>query len=104
MINMSILAEIALAGREHLDAVYVAAYDRKANLDPTEDLDQLRARGLVPASTLIDFGAWSSERRTGPGGLLELRAPPCAARLHLHEECSASSARFLERCRSPADG
>jgi len=57
MINMSILAEIALAGREHLDAVYVAAYDRKANLDPTEDLDQLRARGLGPASTLIDFGA-----------------------------------------------
>jgi len=57
MINKSLLAEIALAGREHLDPVYVAAYDRKANLDPTEDLDRLRARGLDETSTLIDVGA-----------------------------------------------
>jgi SAM-dependent methyltransferase len=53
----SLLKEIALAGPEHLDVAYVAGYDRKARLDPTEDLDALRARGLAPESTLIDFGA-----------------------------------------------
>jgi SAM-dependent methyltransferase len=35
----------------------VAAYDRKARVDPSDDLDELRARGLGPTSTLIDFGA-----------------------------------------------
>jgi hypothetical protein len=35
----------------------VSGYDRKAGVDPTDDLDQFRARGLGPASTLIDFGA-----------------------------------------------
>jgi SAM-dependent methyltransferase len=53
----SLLDEIALAGREHLDPTYVAGYDRKARFDPAADLDALRARGLGPASTLIDFGA-----------------------------------------------
>ena len=52
-----LLKEIALAGPEHLDATYVSGYDRKARLDPTEDLDALQARGLGPESTLIDFGA-----------------------------------------------
>jgi SAM-dependent methyltransferase len=49
--------ETASAGPEHLDPAYVAAYDRKARVDPTDDLDELRARGLGPTSTLIDFGA-----------------------------------------------
>ena len=40
------LGELALAGPEHLDVGYVAAYDRKARFDPAEDLDALRARGL----------------------------------------------------------
>jgi ubiquinone/menaquinone biosynthesis C-methylase UbiE len=57
MTDEQLLDEIAFAGLEHLDADYAAAYDRKARLDPTEDLDGLRARGLGPASTLIDFGA-----------------------------------------------
>jgi SAM-dependent methyltransferase len=52
-----LLREIALAGPEHLDAAYVAAYDQKAGFDPAEDLDALRARGLGANSTLIDFGA-----------------------------------------------
>jgi ubiquinone/menaquinone biosynthesis C-methylase UbiE len=51
------LREIALAGPEHLDATYVAAYDRKAGFDPSADLDGLRACGLGASSTLIDFGA-----------------------------------------------
>lgn len=49
--------ETASAGPEHLDPAYVAAYDRKARVDPSDDLDELRARGLGPTSTLIDFGA-----------------------------------------------
>jgi SAM-dependent methyltransferase len=52
-----LLREIALAGPEHLDAAYVAAYDRKAGFDPGPDLDALIARGLGGGSTLVDFGA-----------------------------------------------
>ncbi len=51
------VVETASAGPEHLDAAYVAGYDRKARVDPTDDLEELRARGLGPTSTLIDFGA-----------------------------------------------
>jgi len=51
------LREIALAGPEHLDAAYVAGYDRKAGFDPAADLEVLRAHGLDASSTLIDFGA-----------------------------------------------
>jgi SAM-dependent methyltransferase len=49
--------ETAGAGPEHLDPAYVAGYDRKANVDPSGDLDDLRARGLDASSTVIDFGA-----------------------------------------------
>ena len=49
--------ETALAGAEHLDAAYVGGYDRKARLDPSSDVDDLRAWGLDETSTLIDFGA-----------------------------------------------
>jgi ubiquinone/menaquinone biosynthesis C-methylase UbiE len=56
-----LLDEIAFAGPEHLDAEYVAGYDRKARFDPTDDLDELRTHGLGPASTLIDFGAGTGE-------------------------------------------
>lgn len=53
----NLLDEIAFAGPEHLDEDYVARYDRKAQFDPTGDLDELRSRGLGSESTLIDFGA-----------------------------------------------
>ena len=49
--------EIALAGAEHLDPAYVAAYDRKAEFDPQSDLAELRGRGIGAESTLVDFGA-----------------------------------------------
>jgi SAM-dependent methyltransferase len=51
------LREVELAGPEHLDPNYVAAYDQKAGFDPADDLETLRARGLGARSTLIDFGA-----------------------------------------------
>jgi ubiquinone/menaquinone biosynthesis C-methylase UbiE len=52
-----VLEEIELAGREHLDPAYVAGYDRKARLDPSEDIAGLRKRGLDADSILIDLGA-----------------------------------------------
>ena len=52
-----LLDEIALAGPEHLDRAYVAAYDRKARIDPADDLALLREHGLDGDSTLIDLGA-----------------------------------------------
>jgi hypothetical protein len=52
-----LLDEIALAGPEHLDPAYVASYDRKAQVDADTEVEDLRSRGLGPASTLIDFGA-----------------------------------------------
>jgi ubiquinone/menaquinone biosynthesis C-methylase UbiE len=55
------LDEIALAGREHLDATYVAGYDRKAGFDPSSDIELLRAHGLGADSTLVDFGAGTGE-------------------------------------------
>jgi ubiquinone/menaquinone biosynthesis C-methylase UbiE len=49
--------ELAHAGPEHLDAEYVAGYDRKAGVDPTEELHKLQRLGLRANSTLIDLGA-----------------------------------------------
>jgi ubiquinone/menaquinone biosynthesis C-methylase UbiE len=62
--------ELAHAGPEHLDADYVADYDRKAGFDPTEELDRLRHLGLDASSTLIDLGA-------GTGALALAAAPFC---------------------------
>jgi SAM-dependent methyltransferase len=56
-VTRRLLDELALAGPEHLEPEYVAAYERKAQFDPTGDLEELRSRGLGAASTLIDFGA-----------------------------------------------
>jgi SAM-dependent methyltransferase len=56
-LNTRVLEEIALAGPEHLDPAYVATYDRKARLDPSEDIADLREQGLDADSTLVDLGA-----------------------------------------------
>jgi cyclopropane fatty-acyl-phospholipid synthase-like methyltransferase len=49
--------ETAFAGAEHLDADYVAAYDRKAGYDPAEDVETMARHGLDTESTLLDLGA-----------------------------------------------
>ncbi len=49
--------EFAHAGAEHLDPEYVAAYDRKARSDPSEDLAVLSGVGLSERSVLVDLGA-----------------------------------------------
>lgn len=60
------LDEIAHAGEEHLDAHYVAGYDRKAGFDPTEDIDALRRHGLGGESIVVDAGFLSYEHRGPP--------------------------------------
>lgn len=57
-----LIDELAYAGREHLDAAYVAGYDRKAGHDRgvpdvEEDLAALTALGLDRTATVIDLGA-----------------------------------------------
>ncbi len=50
--------ELAHAGPEHLDAGFVAGYDRKQGFpDPAEDVAVLLGHGLGPAGTLVDLGA-----------------------------------------------
>jgi len=51
------LDERAHAGDEHLDAAYVAGYERKAGYDPAEDLEALRRHSLGPGSSVVDVGA-----------------------------------------------
>jgi FkbM family methyltransferase len=51
------LDERAHAGAEHLDAGYVAGYERKAGYDPAEDVASLIGYGLGSESTVIDLGA-----------------------------------------------
>jgi SAM-dependent methyltransferase len=49
--------ELRHAGPEHLDPVYVAAYDEKSPTDWTDDLARLRALGVGTTSTVVDLGA-----------------------------------------------
>jgi ubiquinone/menaquinone biosynthesis C-methylase UbiE len=60
------------AGPEHLDADYVARYDRKAGTDPSEDVQALRDAGVNEASVVIDLGA-------GTGTFATAMAPWCGA-------------------------
>jgi ubiquinone/menaquinone biosynthesis C-methylase UbiE len=62
--------ELAHAGDEHLDPAYVAAYDRKAAVDPAADLALLRSHGLSAQDTLVDLGA-------GTGTFALATAPIC---------------------------
>ena len=64
------LDERAHAGDEHLDARYVAGYDRKAGFDPAEDVEVLRRHGVGPASVVVDLGA-------GTGTFTAAVAPLC---------------------------
>lgn len=62
--------ELLHAGEEHLDADYVAGYDRKLAHDHSEDLEILREHGLKASSTIVDLGA-------GTGSFVEAVAPHC---------------------------
>jgi SAM-dependent methyltransferase len=62
--------ELAHAGDEHLDPEYVLGYERKAGMDPADDLALLRNLGLDETRTLVDLGA-------GTGALALAAAPLC---------------------------
>jgi SAM-dependent methyltransferase len=64
------LDELAHAGPEHLDAAYVAGYDRKTGFDPGPEVALLRGLGLEARSTLVELGA-------GTGALALAVAPVC---------------------------
>ena len=51
------LEEEAYAGEEHLDEAYVAGYDAKSRVDPSEDIEKLVSLGLGESSVLVDLGA-----------------------------------------------
>jgi SAM-dependent methyltransferase len=61
------------AGREHLDAAYVAGYDAKADVDAEEEVEFLRSHGLDLKTTLVDLGAGT--------GLIAVAAAPFAHRV-----------------------
>ena len=54
--------ELAYAGPEHLDADFVAGYDRKQGYpDPAEDLAVFEAHGLDGTSAVLDLAAGSGQ-------------------------------------------
>jgi SAM-dependent methyltransferase len=83
--------ELSHAGEEHLDPASVAAYDRKAQVDPREDLARLRTLGLDPTSVLVDLGAGT--------GTFALAAAPLCRRVVAVDV----SAPMLERLRERAE-
>lgn len=64
------LDEVAHAGPEHLDPRFVASYDRKAGIDPVDDVGVLERYGLNEDSTIVDVGA-------GTGRFVLAVAPRC---------------------------
>jgi SAM-dependent methyltransferase len=81
--------ETSHAGEEHLDPIRVAAYDRKSQTDPTDDLARLRALGLDRASTLVDFGAGT--------GAFSLAAAPFSRRVVAVDVSASMLGRLRER-------
>lgn len=49
--------ELEFAGDEHLDALYVAGYDRKSATDSSDDVRILRELGMGAESVVVDLGA-----------------------------------------------
>lgn len=49
--------ELQLAGPEHLNAEFVAGYDRKQQFDPSADVALLRELGIGTDATIVDLGA-----------------------------------------------
>jgi ubiquinone/menaquinone biosynthesis C-methylase UbiE len=60
------LDELAHAGPEHLDAGYVAGYDRKARVDAEAEVAAL---GLAAGSTVVDLGAGTGSVALAAAGL-----------------------------------
>ena len=83
--------ELAHAGAEHLDAAYVAAYERKTGFDPRKDVARLRELGLDQSSTLVDLGAGT--------GAVALTAAPFCRRVVAVDISAPMLAALTERAR-----
>ena len=109
--------ELAYAGPEHLDAAFVAGFDRKQGYpDPAEDIDVLRAHGIGRESSLVDLGAGTGRlalavaphvRRVvavdvSPAMLAALRDQAAAAGL-ANIECVQAGFLSYEHTGPPAD-
>jgi len=110
--------ELAHAGPEHLDAAFVAGYDRKQGYpDPAEDLASFEAHGLDGTSAVVDLGAGSGQfalaaaRRFGhvtavdvsPAMIALLRERAVAAGL-ANLDCVRAGFLSYEHSQPPADG
>jgi ubiquinone/menaquinone biosynthesis C-methylase UbiE len=57
-----LLDEMAHAGPEHLDAAFIAGFDRKQGYPvPEQDIAAFEAHGLGTASTVVDLGAGTGQ-------------------------------------------
>jgi SAM-dependent methyltransferase len=111
------LDELAHAGPEHLDPVFVAGYERKQGYpDPAEDLAVLAAHGLDATSTVVDLGAGTGRfslaaaRRFGQvtavdisGAMLEFLRVRAAAAAVANLECVQAGFLSYQHAGSPAD-
>jgi ubiquinone/menaquinone biosynthesis C-methylase UbiE len=110
--------ELAHAGPEHLDAAFVAGYDRKQGYpDPAEDLASFEAHGLDGTSAVVDLAAGSGQfalaaaRRFGhvtavdisPAMIALLRERAAAAGL-ANLDCVRAGFLSYEHSGPPADG
>jgi len=85
------LDEMAHAGTEHLDAAFIAGFDRKQGYpSPDDDIAAFTARGLGKKSVVVDLGAGTGAAYTcvkagsqEAGGIApgRLRAPAEGGRL-----------------------
>jgi ubiquinone/menaquinone biosynthesis C-methylase UbiE len=111
------LDELAHAGPEHLDPVFVAGYERKQGYpDPAEDLAVLAAHGLDETSTVVDLGAGTGRfslaaaRRFGQvtavdisPAMLEFLRVRAAAAAVTNLECVQAGFLSYEHAGPPAD-
>ena len=81
--------ELAHAGAEHRDRVYVAAYDTKTGFEVAPDVELLQQLGLGSGSTLVDLGAGT--------GLLAAAATPICGRVVAVDPSPAMLAAARER-------
>jgi len=82
--------ELAHAGPEHLDAAYVAGFDRKQGYpDPAADLAVFREHSVGSAATVVDLGAGT--------GRLALAAAPHVGRVVAVDVSPAMLARLREQ-------
>lgn len=83
--------ELEHAGPEHLDAGYVAGYDRKAATDPSDDVRAMRDAGIGEHSVVVDLGA-------GTGTFAAAIAPWCREVIAV-DVSAPMLAATRERCR-----